>query len=95
MALGRLRAFSVIAASFINPFERARLEGIEVDLKLTFGRDELTILDAMAPSTTVDPGRNVNVYVTLRRYAGEVETKVIPVFVPFEAANSNRTSLST
>jgi hypothetical protein len=86
MAIAQLRLFDVIAAAYGNPFEDSRIEDIDVDLDVRFERDVVTILDALVTSTEVDPGRDVNVYVTLQRFAQPEEVRIVKVHVPASAA---------
>jgi hypothetical protein len=86
MALGQLRLFDLIDAAYGNPFEEARIEGIDVELDVRFERDLLTILDALVPSNEVDPDRDVQVYLTLQRFGHDPEVKIVPVHVPASAA---------
>jgi hypothetical protein len=86
MAVGQLRAFDVVGAAYINPFEQARIERIEVELTVRYGRGVVTIVDAVAPAAIVDPGKNVDIYVTLRRFAQPDETKIVSVAIPMSAA---------
>jgi hypothetical protein len=86
MALSQLRLFDVLAVAYGNPFEPVRVEGIEIDLELRFERNYVRIVDAMVSSTEVDPGSDVNVYLTLRRYGEQEELRIVPVHVPHSAA---------
>ena len=86
MALAQLRLFDTLAAAYGNPFEDARIEGIEVDLDVRFAQDYALILDALVPSQDVDPNSDVNVYLTLQRFGQAPETKIITVHVPQSAA---------
>jgi hypothetical protein len=86
MALMQLRLFDVIEAAYGNPFEDVRIERIDVDLDVRFARDVLTIVDALVPSTEVDPDRDVDVYLTLQRFGMPEEVRVVPVHVPQSAA---------
>lgn len=85
-ALGQLRLFDLVDVAYGNPFEDARLERIEVDVKLRFARDLLEIVSARVHATEVDPGRDLNVYLTLRRYGRPEETKLVTVPIPARAA---------
>jgi hypothetical protein len=51
-----------------------------------FARDVVTVLDALVPSTEVDPDSDVNVYVTLQRFGQPEEVRIVPVHVPESAA---------
>lgn len=86
LALGQLRMFQVLEAAYGNPFENTHIDRIEVDLALRYERDTLTIVDALVPSTEVDPGRDLNVYVTLKPFGGPDEIKRITLRVPQSAA---------
>jgi hypothetical protein len=86
MALAQLRLFDVLAAAYGNPFEDSRIEAMEVDLSVRFERDLVMVLDALVPSTEVDPGRDVNVYLTLQRFGQPEEVRIVPVHVPESAA---------
>jgi hypothetical protein len=86
MALSQIRLFDVLAAAYGNPFEDARIEQIEVDLNVRFAHDVLTIVDALVPSTEVDPDRDLNVYLTLQRFGEREQTRVLPVHIPATAA---------
>jgi hypothetical protein len=86
MALGQLRLFDLMDAAYGNPFEEARIEGIDVELDVRFERDLMTILDALVPSNEVDPDRDVPVYLTVQRFGQEPEVKIVKVRVPASAA---------
>lgn len=86
LAVGQLRAFDVVGAAYINPFEQARIERIDVDLTVHYGRGVVTVIDAVAPAAIVDPGKDVDVYLTLRRFGQPDETKIVRVPVPMSAA---------
>jgi len=85
-ALAGLRMFSAMDAAMGNPFERARVLGAEVDLHLRFGDEVADILDVTAPYTEVDPGADVELYVTLRRFGHDDEVRPITVHIPRSAA---------
>jgi hypothetical protein len=86
MAIGQLRAFDIVGAAYINPFEQGRVERIDVDLTVRYGRGVVTIMDAVAPAAIVDPGKDVSIYVTLRRFGQPDETKLVSVPIPMSAA---------
>jgi hypothetical protein len=86
MAISQLRAFDIVGAAYINPFEQARVERIDVELTVKFGRGVVTVIDAVAPAALVDPGKNVDIYATLRRFGQPDETKIISVAIPMSAA---------
>ncbi len=89
MTLARLRLFAVLGAAYGNPFEDARVSNIDIDITIDFQRDVVTIVDAMAASEDVDPGKSVNVYVTLRHFDAQEEVKIVPVQIPWSAAGES------
>jgi hypothetical protein len=88
-ALAQLRLFDLLEAGYGNPFENTRVLSIDVDLEVRFVRDVTTIVDAMVDSTEVDPGRVVDVYVTLRPFGGSEQMRVVQVPVPESAAGED------
>ncbi|HEX7476677.1 MAG TPA: hypothetical protein VF331_02620 [Polyangiales bacterium] len=88
-SISRLRLFSVLAAAYGNPFEDARISKIDLDIDVSFERDVVNIVDAMVPSEDVDPGKDVNVYVTLRRFDRSEEVKIVPLHMPQSAAGES------
>jgi len=85
-AVGRMRLFSVLEAAYSNPFERARVLDMEINVDVRFARDILTIESAANASDEVDPGRTTYVYVTLRAFEGQPETRIVEVPIPLSAA---------
>ena len=85
-ALGRLRAFSLLAAAYGNPFESARVTGMQLDVHVRFERDLLTVVDATLPSDVVDPGGSVQLAVTLRRFDASEEVQLFALQIPKSAA---------
>ncbi len=88
-ALSRLRLFDLLAAAYGNPFEHTRVHSIAVDIDVRFVRDVTTIVNAMVDSKEVDPGRPVDVTVTLRPFGGKEQVRVIQVPIPESAAGAN------
>ncbi len=86
MALSQLRLFDLVDAAYGNPFEAARIRRIDVELRVRFARDVVTILDALVPSTEVDPDRDLDVYLTLQRFGQPPEVRIVTVHVPQSAA---------
>lgn len=86
VALAQIRLFDVLAAAYGNPFEDSRIEHMEVEIDVRFARDVVTVVDARVPSTEVDPGSDVNVYLTLQRFGEPEEVRIVPVHVPQSAA---------
>lgn len=88
-ALSNARFFNVIGAAFENPFEEARIAGIDVELDVRFGREVVSIMDARVASDTVDPGKPVHVYVTLRNFDETERVEVVTVPIPKNAAGDS------
>jgi hypothetical protein len=89
VAIGRMRLFNVLSAAYGNPFEDARVTGIDLDLSVRFGRTLETIIDAQTASDTVDPGRDVALIVTLKRYDESERIETINVPIPASAAGES------
>jgi hypothetical protein len=89
VAIGRMRLFNVLSAAYGNPFEDARVTGIDVDLSVRFGRTLETIIDAQTASDTVDPGRDVALTVTLKRYDESERFESIQIPIPASAAGES------
>ena len=85
-AVGRLRLFSVLAAAYANPFERARVTGLEVELNVRFARDVMTIESAAFASDEADPGKPARIQVTLRAFGSAPVTRIVEVPIPATAA---------
>jgi hypothetical protein len=87
--LARLRLFSVLGAAYGNPFEDSHVTRIDVDLTVRFERDLVSVVDAQLPSDTVDPGKSVNLAVTLRHFDDSEHIELVPVFIPNSAAGES------
>ncbi len=85
-AISEMRMIDLVSVAYVNPFEQAHVEGIEVDIDVRFARDVIELVDAIVPASVVDPGKDVNVYLTLRRFGRADETRIVPVHVPKSAA---------
>lgn len=85
-AVGRLRLFSVLAAAYSNPFERARVTGLEVNLSVRFARDVMAIESAAFASDEADPGIPAKIHVTLRAFGSAPVTRIVDVPIPATAA---------
>jgi hypothetical protein len=87
--LARLRLFAVLGAAYGNPFEDARIKRIDVDLSVRFERDLVSVVDAQLASDTVDPGKPVNVAVTLRHFDESEHVELVSVLIPNSAAGES------
>jgi hypothetical protein len=86
LALSYLRLFDLMDVAYGNPFEESRINTIEVDLKLSFVKDIVTVVDISVPFEEVDPGSRVDLTVTLRRFGRPESFRTVPVFIPHSAA---------
>jgi hypothetical protein len=89
MAIGRLHLFAQLGAAYANPFENARVTKIDLDLSLEFARDLVSVVDAQLPSDTVDPGKPVQLAVTLRRFDQSEQVQLVEVPIPASAAGDS------
>jgi hypothetical protein len=87
--LAGIRMFSLMSIAYDNPFEDTTVSKLEVDLDVRFGREVTTILDARVASDVVDPGKDVHVYVTLRRFDESERTEIVTVAIPKSAAGDS------
>ncbi len=81
-ALASLRLFSLLEAAYGNPFEEAVVERIEIEIDARLGRDVVELLGARLATQEVDPGDKARIVLTLQRYAGEVEQRIVEVDIP-------------
>lgn len=80
--LANLRAFSLFEVVFGNPFVESRIERVDFDIELRFARTALTLIDARVPDTEVEPGDEVPVILTFRRYGQPDLVRTIRLTVP-------------
>jgi hypothetical protein len=81
-ALSRLRIFDLIDLAFSNPFEKAEIERVDVELELRFGRDVTELVGAQLAESELDPGKPARVVLSLRPFDGELEQRVLEVPLP-------------
>jgi hypothetical protein len=65
-----------------NGFEHAEIERVDLEVSLTFGRNEAEIIGAYVTTEEPEPGTEVPVHVVLRPYAGPEEVRIVRVEVP-------------
>ena len=87
--LSRIRLFAVLGAAYGNPFEDSHVSRIDVDLTVRFERDLVSLVDAQLPSDTVDPGKPVNLALTMRNFDQSEHVELVPVFIPDSSAGEN------
>lgn len=86
--LSRLRVFGAMEAVYGNPFTRARVSRVEIDLELEASDDVAIIRDVAVNHQEVEPGKPVDVYVTLQRFNGPTWVERVPVPIPASAAGA-------
>jgi hypothetical protein len=69
-----------------NAFEPVRMDRIEVDVNLRWRRELYYVRNVSLSQAEVDPGRTVQLYVSLGQYAAAPVTRTIPIEVPREMA---------
>ncbi len=67
---------------FNNRFERLEIEGIEVDLIQQTRSRSLTLVDAFADRTEVEPGETVKIFLDLIAERGDRERRTLSITVP-------------
>jgi virulence-associated protein VagC len=88
MALGRLRVFALIDATYNNPFERTHVESIDITARVVFGRNVAEVVDVASTTDEVEPGDVLPVSVTLRRYNQPEHVAVYRIPIPMSLAGS-------
>ena len=88
-ALARLRIFDLIDLAFSNPFEKAEIERVDVELTLRFGRDVTELVGAQLAESELDPGQPARVVLALRPFNGELEQRVVEVPLPATLAGEH------
>jgi hypothetical protein len=86
--LSRLRLFAAIEAVYGNPFEKRRIEGVDLEVTLRFARDVAQIVSATVADDEVDPGERVPVRVRLRTFDRTDELRTVEIVVPEQSAGS-------
>lgn len=69
-----------------NPFEPVRIDRVEVDVTLRWRRELYYVRNVTLSQAEADPGRTVQLQVSLGQYAGAPITRTIPIEVPREMA---------
>ena len=91
----QLRVFSAIDAAYGNPFERAHISELAIDIELSYADDTLEIAALRVPYNEVEPGSDLPVHVTFRTYHGREQLKTVYLPVPRSAAGQNITISAT
>ncbi|MFT3927598.1 MAG: SpoIVB peptidase S55 domain-containing protein [Myxococcales bacterium] len=85
-ALSRLRVFDLLEAAYANPFEKAEVERVEIDLDVRFGHQVTELVSAQLTTDEIDPGASAKVVLTLQAYDGPIEQRIVEVPVPASLA---------
>lgn len=88
LPLASLRAFSLFEVIYANPFVESRLERVDFDIDLSFGRAAWMLIDARVPDSEVEPGDTVHVILTFRRFGEADLVRTIDVVVPERLAGT-------
>ncbi|MDD5308627.1 MAG: SpoIVB peptidase S55 domain-containing protein [Deltaproteobacteria bacterium] len=76
------RPVSVVADVLDNPFEDAKVESLDFEVRLRYGLDVATIVGVSVAAERPEPGDVVNVVVRLRPYDGDEQLVTVPVRIP-------------
>ncbi|MBW2525181.1 MAG: hypothetical protein JRI23_13440, partial [Deltaproteobacteria bacterium] len=79
---GRSRLTEAIGALLNNPWEHVAIEGVDTAVRITHRREVLKLRGAQVLDGELDPGEPARIRLTLRRYLGKTETRVIEVPLP-------------
>ncbi len=77
-----LRLLPLLQLTYSNPFERAHVQGVEVDVHVKFTRAFTEVMDISVGSSEVDPGEKVPVHIRLRTFGKPEYTRVEYFEVP-------------
>lgn len=69
-----------------NPFQPVRIDRVEVDVNLRWRRELYFVRNVTLSQAEADPGRTVQLQVSLGQYAAAPITRTIPIEVPREMA---------
>jgi hypothetical protein len=69
-----------------NPFQPVRIDRVDVDVNLRWRREFYFVRNVSLSQSEADPGRTVQLQVSLGQYAGAAITRTIPVEIPREMA---------
>lgn len=82
----QLRMFGLMEAAFANAFETSRPTSVDLELDLELSREVYQITEASVASDEVDPGKDVTIYVRLRRVDQPDTLRAVKVRIPHAAA---------
>jgi hypothetical protein len=85
-ALARLRVFDLLESAYANPFGRADVERVEIDLHVRFGHEVTELVSVQLTSDELDPGEPARAVLTMRPYGGAIEQRVVEVPIPASLA---------
>src|SRR5262249_15481528 len=88
-ALGQVSGIRAMAEVLFNPFQPAAVDSIDIDITVAYRPDFAEITGLRMNADEVDAGSRVNLYVTLRPFAGEEYVETIPVEIPRSLAGQS------
>jgi hypothetical protein len=85
-ALGSLGAIRALAEVLFNPFTPAAVDRIDIQINVAYRPDYAEITGVHMNADEVEAGSRVNLYVTLRPFAGDEYVETIPIDIPHSLA---------
>lgn len=70
-----------------NPWETVTIERVDTRVQVTYEREVLRLRGAQVLESEVEPGESAHIRLTLQRYRGEREIRVVELPIPAELAN--------
>ncbi|HUT77189.1 MAG TPA: hypothetical protein VM285_05860 [Polyangia bacterium] len=83
---GYFRPIAVVGLVLGNSFEDARIERLEFDIRLHYGRQVASVIGAYLTGPEPMPGEVIAVHVRLQMYGGEERLVSVPIRIPDSAA---------
>jgi SpoIVB peptidase S55 len=81
-ALAQVSGIRAMAEVLFNPFQPAAVDAIDIDINVAYRPDFAEITGLRMNSDEVDAGSRVNLYVSLRPFAGDEYVETIPIEIP-------------
>jgi hypothetical protein len=76
------RPAGLVGAVIDNPFEDARIESLEFDVRLSYGLEVSTVIAAYVTAERPAAGETISIHVKLRSYGGDERIASFPLRVP-------------
>jgi len=81
-ALASMSGLRALGEVLFNPFQPAAVDRIDVAIDVAFRPDYADIIGIHLNSDQVEAGSRINLYVTLRPFAGDEYSEIIPLEIP-------------